>query len=432
MGQNFAGWIRIGVEGNKNCVMKVRFAEDLQPDSTLDVTSNENANASVKYILKGNKVEIYEPRFTFFGFRYVEISSLNGPLDIISVEGRTLYSDNQPSGQFECGNMLVNKIHKATVWSQKSNMLGYPTDCPQRDERLGWLGDWGSMVEGWKEGEPASVPTAFYFQNAKIMSYIANVLEMQDDKEYFGKLASAVRDKFNSTYLDNLTANYNDGSQMANSFPLYLGIVPENIRPRVVDNLVNDIVAGHNYHLTTGVLGTKYMPEALAMEGREDIAWKIINQKSSPCWYDMVNRYTTMCEFWTLKQSKNHVMMGSIDAWFYKYLAGIRPDESAPAFSSFRIKPVILDSLYYAGATIETIRGTISSHWTIEGDKFALNVEVPFNTTAFIYLPGKLDDEVKESGRPLSKSVGVEYIGYNENYHKMKVGSGRYLFTINN
>ena len=533
MGQNFSGWARIEAKGKKNCIMKVRFAEDIRPDSTIDISSNENANAAVEYILKGNQVEIYEPRFTYFGFRYIEITSANGPLDIINVEGSALYSDNQLSGQFECSNLLVNKIHNATVWSQKSNMLGYPMDCPQRDERLGWLGDaqvtaeeamfnfnmalfyenwlegikenqdektgdipiisprpyikddgiewsstyiimlwqyytfygdkrilarhymsmkrymnfleslsdhmilpkgwigdWGSMVEGWKEGEPASVPTAYYFQNAQIMSDIADVLGMPDDKEYFNKLASLIRDEYNRSFLHTLTANYNDGSQMANSFPLYLGMVPENLRSKVLDNLVDDIVVTHKNHLTTGVLGTKYMPEALVMGGRADVAWKIINQKSSPCWNDMMNRYTTMCEFWTLKQSKNHVMMGSIDAWFYKYIAGIQPDASQPAFSSFMVKPVILDSLYYAKATIETIRGTISSQWSIDRDLFSLHVQVPFNTTAEVYLPGKSDDEIKESGKPLKKSAGVEYFGYCENYHKLKVSSGRYLFTI--
>jgi alpha-L-rhamnosidase len=534
MGQNFTGWVRINIKGKKNSVMKLRFAEDIKADSTIDVTSNENANASVEYIMKSDSAELYEPSFTFFGFRYLEITSPGGPLDIIKIEGRAIYSDNRLSGQFECGNTLVNKIHKATVWSQKSNMLGYPMDCPQRDERLGWLGDaqvtaeeamlnfnmalfyenwlegikenqdektgdipiisprpyiqdegvewsstyflmlwqyytfygdksilsrhypamkrymnfldslsddfilpkgwigdWGSMAEGWEEGDPASVPTAFYYQDARIMSDIAKVLKMTDESEYFAGLAAAISEKYNSTFLDTLTLNYDDGSQMANSFPLYLGIVPEKFRSGIIDNLVNDITVRHNNHLTTGVLGTKYMPEALAGEGFAGIAWKIINQKSSPSWNDMMKRYTTMCEFWTLKQSKNHVMMGSIDAWFYKYLAGIQPDPNYPAFSSFKVKPFIPDSLNFVKAKVETIRGTISSQWKIENGMFTLDVEVPFNTSAVIYVPGNSYEEVKESGKPLSESEGAEYIGHDGGYHKMKVGSGKYLFTIN-
>jgi len=484
--------------------------------------------------MKGCPPEIYEPAFTWFGFRYVEITGLSGPLDILNIEGKALYSDNSRSGQFECGNDLVNKIHKATVWSQKSNMPGYPSDCPQRDERLGWLGDaqvtaeeamfnfdmalfydnwlegirenqnektgdipiisprpyikdegiewsstyivmlwqyylfygdkrilslhyhamdrymhyldsvsenmilpmgwigdWGSMVHGWKEGEPASVPTAFYYQNARIMSEIAAILEFRSDSEHFKKLASGIRDRYNGIYLDTLNADYNDGSQMANAFPLYLGIVPPELESRVLDNLINDIVIKHDYHLTTGVLGTKYMPEALALKGRSDIAWKIINQKSSPCWNDMMKSYTTMCEFWTLKQSKNHVMMGSIDAWFYKYIAGIQQDDSGTAFSSFRVKPFIPDSLDFAKASIGTLRGTISSRWKLDAEHFTLNVEIPFNTTAEVYIPGSPGEEVRESGKSLNESAGISYLGYDGGCHKIRVSSGKYNFSIN-
>ncbi len=97
------------------------------------------------------------------------------------------------------------------------------------------------------------------------------------------------------------------------------------------------------------------MPEALAQLGRADVAWEIINQKTAPSWADMMSRYTTVCEFWTLKQSKNHVMMGSIDAWFYRYIAGIQLDEKNPAYASFIIKPQLVDSLNSAKSSIETI-----------------------------------------------------------------------------
>ena len=535
MGQNFSGWVRITARGRKNTIMKIRFAEDINTDGTIDITSNEYAKATTEYIMKGDTFEIYEPHFTYFGFKYVEITSINGPLDIIDVEGRAVYSDNPLSGRFECSNMLVNKIHKATVWSQKSNMMGYPMDCPQRDERLGWfgdaqvtaeeamfnfnmalfyenwfegimenqnektgdipiisprpyiydvgiewsstylimlwqyynyygdkrilsrhypamerymnfldsiskdkilpmgwIGDWGSMVDGWREGEPKSVPTAYYYLNAKVMSDVARVLGNSVDQEYYKNLSEDIRDTYNRSFLDTLTANYNDGSQMANSFPLYLGIVPENMKSRVLDNLVKDIVINHSSHLTTGVLGTKYLPEALVREGRSDVAWQIINQKSAPSWNDMMNRYTTMCEFWTLKQSKNHVMMGSIDAWFYKYIAGIQLDDMNPAFSSFYVKPMLLDSLGSSAASIETMRGTISSVWEKKSDLFSLNLEVPFNTTATVYIPGNQNDEVLESGNSLVHSDCIEYLEYRKGTHILKVNSGGYFFTIKN
>ena len=173
MGQNFTGWIRIEAQGKKNNVVKIRFAEDINSDSTIDVTSNENANASLEYIMKGDLTEIYEPAFTFFGFRYVEITSPNASPDIIKISGRAIYTDNPISGQFECGNLLVNKIHKATVWSQKSNMLGYPMDCPQRDERLGWLGD----AQVTAEEAMLNFNMALFYEN-----WLEGIRENQDGK----------------------------------------------------------------------------------------------------------------------------------------------------------------------------------------------------------------------------------------------------------
>lgn len=533
MGQNFSGWIRIKAKGVRNTILKIRFAEDLNIDGTIDVTSNEHANAMAEYIMKGQGIETYETHFSYFGFKYVEISALNGPLNIVDIEGRAVYSDNKQSGSFECDNQLVNKIHKATVWSQKSNMLGYPMDCPQRDERLGWfgdaqvtaeeamfnfdmalfyenwfegikdnqdektgdipiisprpyikddgiewsstyltmlwqyytnygdkrilqrhypamkrymtfldgiskdlilpmgwIGDWGSMVRGWKEGQPESVPTAFYFLDAKIMADVAGVLGNKADQAYYLHLSNQIKEKYNKTYLNAETGNYNDGSQMANAFPLYLGIVPEVMKQKVLDNLVNDIVVNNTTHLTTGVLGTKYMPEALANLGCGDIAWEIINQKTSPSWNDMMSKYTTMCEFWTLKQSKNHVMMGSIDAWFYKYIAGIQLDEKSPAFAVFQVKPLLPDSLGFGKAQIETLRGTISSEWVRNPGLLTLKLEVPFNTTAMVYIPGSGKSKVLESEVPVEKVEGLEYLGFKNGVHTLKVHSGNYLFTI--
>ena len=532
MGQNFAGWVRVKAKGTKNTLLKIRFSEDLNDDGTINCTSNENARATAEYRMKGDAIETYEPCFTYFGFKYVEITSQNGSPEIIDVEGRALYSANSATGNFECERTLVNKMHRATVWSQKSNMMGYPMDCPQRDERLGWfgdaqvtaeeamfnfdmalfyqnwfegikdnqdgktgdipiisprpyifdegiewsstyltmlwqfytyygdrrillrhypamkkymvfldhiskdlilpkgwIGDWGSMVKGWKEGEPASVPTAFYYLNSRIVANVAGVLGNKVDRIYYNRLSEAIRDNYNKTYLNRSTADYNDGSQMANSFPLYLGIVPEDIKGKVLNNLVNDIVVKNMTHLTTGVIGTKYMPEALARLGRGDIVWEIINQKSAPGWNDMMSKYTTMCEFWTLKQSKNHVMMGSIDAWFYKYIAGIQPDENYPAFASFVIKPLLLDNLGSARADIETIRGTISSAWKRMNGHFSLEVDVPFNTTAMVYIPGNKGDEIKEGGVPVAQALGVETLGFKEGANILKVHSGNYSFT---
>jgi alpha-L-rhamnosidase len=293
----------------------------------------------------------------------------------------------------------------------------------------GWIGDWGSMVEGWKEGQPESVPTAFYYFNATILSKVANVLGNSVDQKHFSDLAEAIKKSYNQHYFNSETGNYSDGSQMANAFPLFLGIVPEIERQKVLENLVNDIEVNHQNHLTTGVLGTKYMPEVLAQMGHADVAWNIINQKTYPSWNSMMEKYTTMCEFWTLKQSKNHVMMGSIDAWFFKYIAGIQFVENNPAFTSFVIKPNLLKGLSYAKAGTETIRGKIAVDWQKQPGKFVLNVEVPFNTTALVYIPGKQEGKLYEGKKPVEKAEGVKPLKYVDGSHLLRVCSGKYTFT---
>jgi alpha-L-rhamnosidase len=533
MGQNFAGWVRLTVEGEKDTRIRIRFAEDIKEDGSLDPSSNENAGAKAEYIMCGRGEEVYEPSFTYFGFRYVEISSAGKPYKLKNIEGRAVYSVNRNTGQFYCSDTLVNRIHNAAVWSQKSNMIGYPMDCPQRDERLGWLGDaqvsaeqamfnfdmalfyrnwlegikenqdektgdipiispqpympdegvewsstyiimlwqfyvnygdkailahhypamkrymeflsakagdniiapgwigdWGSLVKGWKEGRPESVPTAFYLLDGRIMAKVAGVLDKPDDKNYYNDLAGRIEASYNEKFLRPLSGTYLDGTQMDNAFPLWLGIVPGSVRTEVLNNLVDDIRINNDTHLTTGVLGTKYLPEVLAVTGNAGLAWELITRKTYPSWYEMVKRYTTMCEFWTLKQSKNHVMMGSIDAWFYKYLAGITPDENNPAWSQFSIKPFVPAGLNYANARVETIRGTISSGWRIENDMLILEAEVPFNTSAVISIPSGDLDIVTESGRDITSSEDIQYLGYSDMYHQVKVGSGKYIFKV--
>ena len=372
--QNFAGWVRVKMKGKKGTRIKINFSEELKDDNTLDLTCNENAKAVAGYILKGGGEETYEPHFTYFGFQYAEISTDGKMPEIISIKGCVIHSANEQTGKFSCSYPLINKMHHATIWSQKSNMIGYPMDCPQRDERLGWMGDaqvtaeeamfnfdmalfyenwfrgiranqdektgdipiisprpyirdegiewsssyftmvwqfylnyadkqvlkenypamlrymeflkslskdhilpkgwigdWGSMVKGWNEGEPESVPTAFYFYDAVIMSKIAAVLGYKDDRDHFTGLAREIKDKYNKTYFDTGTKNYNDGSQMANAFPLFLGIVPGKYEKGVLKNVIDDIEK-NNTHLTTGVLGTKYLFEALLKYDRNDIA----------------------------------------------------------------------------------------------------------------------------------------------------------------
>lgn len=141
LGQNMVGRVRLKIRSRACTTIRLRYAEMLQADGTLYTANLGGARATDYYTFRGNDVEIYEPRFTFHGFRYVELSNCAHRPDREAVTGIVLHSDMPTTGEFECSNALVNQLQNNIRWGQKGNFLEVPTDCPQRDERLGWTGD---------------------------------------------------------------------------------------------------------------------------------------------------------------------------------------------------------------------------------------------------------------------------------------------------
>ena len=140
MGQNFSGRARVRVNAPRGTTLTFRYAEILDGNGCLYTENLRKARSTDVYTCKGGGEEIWEPRFTFHGYRYLEVTGL--PKDgTIEVTGIILHSDTPPTGSFSCSNPLLNQLQQNIVWGQKSNFLEIPTDCPQRDERLGWTGD---------------------------------------------------------------------------------------------------------------------------------------------------------------------------------------------------------------------------------------------------------------------------------------------------
>lgn len=141
LGQNMVGWVRLKGSAPAGTTVILRFAEVLNPDGTIYTTNLRAARATDNYTFSGEGEEVWEPKFTFHGFRYVELSGYPGPVDNDTITGVVLHSEMEQTGDFECSDPLVNQLQHNILWGQKGNFVDVPTDCPQRDERLGWTGD---------------------------------------------------------------------------------------------------------------------------------------------------------------------------------------------------------------------------------------------------------------------------------------------------
>ncbi|HOX57361.1 MAG TPA: family 78 glycoside hydrolase catalytic domain [Candidatus Paceibacterota bacterium] len=148
LGQNMVGWCRLKVSGPRGTEVKLRHAETLKPDGTLYLDNIRGAKVTDTYTLKGGGTEVYELRFTYHGFRFVELTGHPGKPALSAIEGRVVHDDVATSGEFTCSNPLLNQIYRNIVWGVSGNYRSIATDCPQRDERQGWLGDRSAESKG--------------------------------------------------------------------------------------------------------------------------------------------------------------------------------------------------------------------------------------------------------------------------------------------
>ena len=175
------------------------------------------------------------------------------------------------------------------------------------------------------------------------------------------------------------------------------------------------------------------MIDLLTQTNHEDLVWKLALKTDFPSWnYALRNGRTTITERWSDGGSQNHLALGAaIDPWFYQVLAGINPDEMAPGFKKFTIKPFIPDhDLDWVKAFVYTMHGTISSSWQKKQDGLMLEINVPANTTATIHLPVSKGALITEGGRTLSVVKGIKILTSTEVETVVEVGSGSFSFFI--
>ena len=250
-----------------------------------------------------------------------------------------------------------------------------------------------------------------------------------EDFKKYSILAENIKEAFNKHFYNAEKRIYGGGTQFESAFPLFLGLVPEKGKQAVVDNLVNDIMNKYEGHLAAGIFGTKYIMEVLSNEGRSDIAWLLATQTTGPSWLNMLENSTTLCESWEGPSSGNHIMLGSIDSWFYKTLGGIHVDEKDPGFKSIVIKPYAPDSLSWVKTSVQTVKGVVRSEWIRAIKNYKLKVSIPFGSEAIVYVFGNSLNQIEEGNISAKIAKNVNFLRMEGKYAVFHVESGEYNFN---
>ncbi|MFB0497766.1 alpha-L-rhamnosidase [Mucilaginibacter sp. OAE612] len=296
------------------------------------------------------------------------------------------------------------------------------------------LGDWydlGPNPPGVSQLTPQGITaTSLYYYDLDIARKIATLLGKNDDAASYKKLAAEVKRVYNKTFFNTDTKQYGTGSQAANAMSVYAGLVEPQYKTAVVNNIVKDIRDRGNA-LTAGDIGYRYLLRVLDDEGRSDVIYDMNSRADVPGYgYQLAHGATALTESWAAlpSVSNNHFMLGHLMEWFYSGLAGIRPADDAIAFNKIEIRPETVGNVTWAKANYQSPYGNISSSWTKGQGQFKLEVKIPANTIASIFLPVKSNAAVMVDGQNIKTRHDLKFIGYHDGKAEIKVGSGNYTF----
>jgi alpha-L-rhamnosidase len=259
----------------------------------------------------------------------------------------------------------------------------------------------------------------------------AAVLGETKDIAYFHSLADDAAAAVNRRFFDESRAQYWEGRQGANVFPLAFGLVPPEHKKAVFDRLVEVILNENHSHFDTGMFATRLVLNVLTEGGRGDLAYSMMNQQTEPSFgWQIAQGATTLWENWNGEGSHDHAMFGGVCAWFYRALAGINPDPVSPGFKHILIKPYLLGNLSHVEARYRSVHGEIRSSWVREKEEFNLSLTIPGNCAATVLLPNTGRSRIQESGQPLARAAGVRSLGLREGRAALRIESGSYNFSV--
>lgn len=499
-GQNLTGYVEFVCNAPEGTVIELYHGEILKSGTDLYTENLRSAQQKITYISDGRET-VYKPFFTFQGFRYIKVVNWQGELQPEDFTAIVVHSELKRTGYFSCSNEKINQLYSNILWGQRGNYLDVPTDCPQRDERMGWTGDTQVFVKTatynydvhkffvkWLNdlsseqfengGLPDVIPNVLgeYCMNASAWGDAAVICPWQiylayGDKELLERQYPSMEKwlrflitKGDEPYLldasyqhgDWLAVDHPDGALVgatdmsligtayfANSASLIVKIgkilgkdtaefeqLHQNIlsafrKAYVVGNrLISDtqtanalvvafdlceeiqpfgdrlaeLVRENGNKLKTGFIGTPLLLHALTKCGYSNVAYSLLLQEEFPSWLYSVNQgATTIWEHWDgisdsgklwdkSMNSYNHYALGSVGDWMYEVMAGIKIDESAPAFRNILLQPIADDRIEAVEASVETAFGTVSSSWRHENGGVRYTFTVPEGATARITL----------------------------------------------
>ena len=517
--QNVAGVVSFRVRNTKEGqTINIKHAEVLNNDGSLNTKFLRSAKCEITYICKKGE-QTYSPTFTYMGFRYLSIEGVK-PEDI-DLEVLVLSSNNQEISTFECDNPLLNRLNDNIYWSSIANFMDIPTDCPQRDERMGWTGDiaifaptalynfeltaflnkwlldlrkeqlksggvpntipnqgygfpitmpkmaidfWGDaslmvpfalyqatgdkqiLLDGYESMKKYvdaclfwahlfsfghhryiwHTPAIFHFgdwlapdvnkmsdwqkrsiytatcslkNTTTILSKVAAILGNKEDENKYRLIASKVSHAFNKVLTDG-HGQIKKEFQTGYVLPIYFDMFDENQKKNALDRLVK-IIKDNNYHIGTGFPGTPYILFALADNGYQDVAYKMLLEETCPSWlYEVKVGATSIWERWDgldenghchLEDdgtggmiSYNHYASGAVGNFLYSRLAGLRIIE--PGYKKFKVEPVLCEKISFVKTSTLTPYGEIKIEYVNKED-FEIKVRVPLRSECELVLP---------------------------------------------
>jgi alpha-L-rhamnosidase len=440
---------------------------------------------------------------------------------------------------------MVNQLYQNLNWGQRGNYISIPTDCPQRDERLGWMGDaqifirtgtfnmdiaafftkwmrdvvdaqseegafpdfaprlkdkvlmrfesapaWGDagiivpwtifrvygdtriISEHWKamvrwmgflqEANPdlirrketgnnygdwlsiqADTPkdllaTAYWAYDAELMAKMAEVLGRRSEASDYEKLFQNIREAFQKEFVLS-DGRIKGDTQTGYLLALAMDLVPEDLRSKSAEHLVENIKQ-RDWHLSTGFVGAGYLLPVLSQMGYTDVAYRLLLNETFPSWgYSIKQGATTIWERWDGwteekgfqnpgMNSFNHYAFGSVGEWIFRFVAGIDLDPEIPAYKRMIIRPHPGVGLEYAKAEYNSVHGKIVSGWKLEKGKLIMNVSIPTNTSAIVFIPAEDVSQITENGKPAADSEGIRFLRMEKGAAVFEAGSGNYIF----